>query len=26
VTGDYLFRDNAGFGNTAGVWGILRVQ
>ncbi len=26
VTGDYLFRDNAGFGTTAGIWGILRVQ
>jgi len=26
VTGDYLFRDNAGFGNTSGLWGILRVQ
>jgi hypothetical protein len=26
VAGDYLFRDNAGFGNTSGVWGILRVQ
>jgi hypothetical protein len=25
VTGDYLFRDNAGFGNTSGIWGILRV-
>jgi hypothetical protein len=26
VTGDYLFRDNAGFGTTSGVWGIMRVQ
>jgi hypothetical protein len=26
VTGDYLFRDNAGFGATSGIWGILRVQ
>jgi len=26
VPGDYLFRDNGGFGNTSGVWGILRVQ
>jgi hypothetical protein len=26
ITGDYLWRDNAGFGNTAGIWGILRVQ
>jgi hypothetical protein len=25
VTGDYLFRDNASFGNSAGLWGILRV-
>jgi hypothetical protein len=26
VPGDYLFRDNAGFGTTSGIWGILRVQ
>jgi manganese oxidase len=26
VAGDYLFRDNGGFGNTSGLWGILRVQ
>ena len=26
VKGDFLFRDNAGFGNTSGLWGILRVQ
>jgi hypothetical protein len=26
VTGDYLWRDNAGFGTTSGIWGILRVQ
>jgi hypothetical protein len=26
VTGDYLFRDQAGFGNASGLWGILRVQ
>ena len=26
LPGDYLFRDNAGFGNTSGLWGILRVQ
>jgi hypothetical protein len=26
ITGDYLWRDNAGFGNTSGIWGILRVQ
>jgi manganese oxidase len=26
VTGDFLFRDNAGFGNASGLWGILRVQ
>jgi hypothetical protein len=26
VKGDYLFRDQASFGNTAGFWGILRVQ
>jgi hypothetical protein len=26
IRGDYLWRDNAGFGNTAGIWGILRVQ
>ena len=26
IPGDYLFRDNAGFGNTSGIWGILRVQ
>jgi hypothetical protein len=26
ITGDYLWRDNAGFGTTAGIWGILRVQ
>lgn len=25
VSGDYLFRDQAGFGNTSGLWGILRV-
>lgn len=25
VTGDYLFRDHAGFGITNGLWGILRV-
>ncbi|HZD75184.1 MAG TPA: hypothetical protein VE776_15055, partial [Actinomycetota bacterium] len=25
VTGDYLFRDTAGFGNYQGLWGILRV-
>jgi hypothetical protein len=26
VTGDYLFRDQMGFGNASGLWGILRVQ
>jgi hypothetical protein len=26
VKGDYLFRDQAGFGITSGMWGILRVQ
>ncbi|MEK7405360.1 MAG: hypothetical protein AAB225_09650 [Acidobacteriota bacterium] len=26
VTGDYLFRDQAGSGITSGLWGILRVQ
>jgi hypothetical protein len=26
VTGDYLFRDQASFGNTDGIWGIMRVQ
>jgi len=26
VTGDYLFRDAASFGNASGVWGILRVE
>jgi hypothetical protein len=26
VRGDYLFRDQAAFGNTQGLWGILRVQ
>jgi len=26
ITGDYLFRDLASMGNTAGMWGILRVQ
>ena len=26
ITGDYLWRDNAGFGTTSGIWGILRVQ
>ncbi len=26
VTGDYLFRDQAGFGITSGLWGILRVK
>jgi hypothetical protein len=26
VTGDYLFRDHAAFGNASGVWGIMRVQ
>jgi manganese oxidase len=26
VVGDYLMRDNGGFGNTSGLWGILRVQ
>ena len=25
VVGDYLFRDQASFGNTSGLWGILRV-
>ncbi len=25
VPGDYLFRDHASFGNTSGLWGILRV-
>jgi hypothetical protein len=25
VTGDYLFRDHAAFGNASGVWGIMRV-
>jgi len=25
VTGDYLFRDQGAFGNTGGLWGILRV-
>jgi hypothetical protein len=26
VVGDYLFRDHASFGNTDGLWGIVRVQ
>jgi hypothetical protein len=26
VPGDYLFRDQAAFGNTSGLWGIVRVQ
>ncbi|MBI2217613.1 MAG: hypothetical protein HYU51_09980 [Candidatus Rokubacteria bacterium] len=26
VTGDYLFRDQASFGNTQGLWGIMRVE
>jgi hypothetical protein len=26
VKGDYLFRDQASFGNIDGLWGILRVQ
>ena len=26
IKGDYLWRDNAGFGTTSGIWGILRVQ
>jgi hypothetical protein len=26
VAGDYLFRDNAGLGNTSGLWGLLRVE
>jgi hypothetical protein len=26
VTGDYLFRDQASFGNTDGIWGIMRVE
>jgi hypothetical protein len=26
VTGDYLFRDQAAFGNLQGLWGILRVE
>jgi hypothetical protein len=26
VTGDYLFRTNDGFGNTGGLWSILRVE
>jgi hypothetical protein len=26
VTGDYLFRDQGSFGNTQGLWGILRVE
>jgi hypothetical protein len=26
VPGDYLFRDQAGFGNLGGLWGILRVE
>jgi hypothetical protein len=26
VTGDYLFRDVASFGNASGLWGILRVE
>jgi hypothetical protein len=26
VPGDYLFRDHASFGNTDGIWGILRVN
>ena len=25
VTGDYLYRDQAAFGNLSGLWGILRV-
>ncbi|MCY1312754.1 hypothetical protein D9M70_632030 [compost metagenome] len=25
IPGDYLFRDYGGFGNLAGLWGILRV-
>jgi len=26
VTGDYLYRDQGSFGNTGGIWGILRVE
>jgi len=26
IRGDYLFRDQASFGNASGIWGILRVQ
>jgi manganese oxidase len=26
IPGDYLFMDRTGFGNTSGLWGILRVQ
>ena len=26
VTGDYLFHDQGSFGNTSGLWGILRVE
>ncbi|MDH5528037.1 MAG: hypothetical protein OEY97_12105 [Nitrospirota bacterium] len=26
VTGDYLFRDYGSFGNTSGLWGLVRVQ
>jgi len=26
VSGDYLFRDQGSFGNTEGLWGILRVE
>jgi len=26
VAGDYLFRDQAGFGDSSGLWGILRVE
>jgi hypothetical protein len=26
VTGDYLWRDQASFGNTDGIWGLLRVE
>jgi hypothetical protein len=26
VTGDYLFRDWASFGNSMGLWGLFRVQ
>ena len=25
IAGDYLFRDQGSFGNTSGIWGILRV-